>query len=255
MARDEALLYSLEPLPAALRFYAWDSPTISLGCFQRFDDLSRLYPRLRSLPVVRRPTGGGAILHDREITYCLVLDDSFEPARRSPAALYRLAHECWRTAILAADAAAPPAASNHVQAPRAINSTDDARPARSPVLAPDSMPLPAPRSGPFFCFEKPGRTDLLLGDRKLLGSAQRRIPGRVLQHGSLLLQQRFPDHPGIALEIDSPAAIDALRTDFARLLAASLNLTPRDTTWSPDLLSSAQARRAQFASADWTRRR
>src|SRR5438270_929564 len=68
MAADEVLLeHSIATGRPALRFYTWDSPTLSLGYFQKFAD------RLRGLPVVRRQTGGGAIVHDHELTYAFSL--------------------------------------------------------------------------------------------------------------------------------------------------------------------------------------
>ncbi len=102
MARDEHLLYSNAFRPASLRIYGWSPPTISLGYFQSIAEVGKLPEDVRSLAVVRRTTGGGAILHDREITYCLVVDDSIPIARRAPAELYRVVHECWRK-VLAAD--------------------------------------------------------------------------------------------------------------------------------------------------------
>ena len=123
MARDEHLLHSEALRPAVLRLYAWTPPTISLGYFQRYADVARLPADVRNLPVVRRITGGGAILHDREVTYCLVLDDSVPVATQPPLALYQLVHDCWR---LAAPPGAPPIES-----------------------APDHFPLPSPRTGPF----------------------------------------------------------------------------------------------------------
>ena len=98
MARDEHLLHSAPLRPAVLRLYAWTPPTISLGYFQRYADVAGLPADLRDLPVVRRITGGGAILHDREVTYSLVLDNSVPVATQTPLALYQLVHECWRLA-------------------------------------------------------------------------------------------------------------------------------------------------------------
>src|SRR5947199_97360 len=73
MAADDALLEGTATSGRpALRFYAWDPPTLSLGYFQPAAD--RLAdPRLAALPFVRRPTGGGAIVHHHELTYALAL--------------------------------------------------------------------------------------------------------------------------------------------------------------------------------------
>lgn len=229
MGRDEHLLYSESLRPAALRIYGWTPPTISLGYFQAFDEVERLPEDVRGLAVVRRPTGGGAILHDREVTYCLAADGSLPAARAAPAVLYRLVHECWRATLARAGVVSE--------------------------LAPDHMPLPSPRSGPFFCFEKPGKTDLLLGERKLLGSAQRRIAGRVLQHGSLLLGQRFASHPGADLGGPAADAVAAWVADFVPRLAAALDLTPRPHGWTAAELADVAQRRGRYAADEWSRMR
>lgn len=229
MARDEHLLFSDRLRPAALRVYAWSPPTISLGYFQRFADLAALPADVRSLAVVRRTTGGGAILHDREVTYCLVLDDRVPVARQAPVALYRLVHECWRAALTP-------------EGPQ-------------PELAPDHFPMPRPRTGPFFCFERPGRTDLIVGADKLLGSAQRRIPGRVLQHGSLLLGQRYASHPGADLGEPPPRIVAEWTDRFVQLLAQRLALESCAAEWTPEELADVALRRQRYAGEDWTRRR
>jgi len=229
MARDEHLLYAEDRRPAAIRLYAWSPPTISLGCFQRYARIAELPAELRRLPVVRRPTGGGAILHDCEVTYCLVLDETLPLARQAPAALYRFVHGCWQQA-LRADALAV-------------------------ALAPEHLPFPSPRGGPFFCFEKPGRTDLVLGGLKLLGSAQRRIRGRVLQHGSLLLGRRFAAHPGADLGAPPPQHVERWVQGFLDGLAAGLGLELCAAEWTAADLAGVQMRRARYASDAWTRRR
>ena len=72
MAGDEALLEAATAGGASLRFYTWSAPTLSLGYFQsqsiRFSDA-----RLTGLPWLRRPTGGGALVHYHELTYALAL--------------------------------------------------------------------------------------------------------------------------------------------------------------------------------------
>jgi lipoate-protein ligase A len=122
-------------------------------------------------------------------------------------------------------------------------------------LAPEEFPFPSPRSGPFFCFEKPGRTDLLLDGGKLLGSAQRRVPGHVLQHGSLILGRRFASHPGAHLG-DPPAdRVDAWSERFVSILSERLDLAPRAACWTSEQLEEVARRRDVYASEDWTRRR
>lgn len=221
MARDEHLLHAADIAPGALRIYEWSPATISLGYFQSFSEVAKLPAPANQLAVVRRLTGGGAILHDREITYCLVLSDNVEPAKRSPAELYRLVHGCWRDAI-------------------------DADVAQSIELAPEEFPLPSPRSGPFFCFAKPGRTDLLLGADKVLGSAQRRIPGRVMQHGSLILGPSLVSQGGTHLAEPPREMVERWVADFVARLARALNLQPQPAEWSPQRLADVASRRTRY---------
>lgn len=229
MARDEHLLYSEEFRPAAVRIYGWSPPTISLGCFQRYARVAELPDELRKLAVVRRPTGGGAILHDREITYCLVVDDSVPIARKAPVDLYLLVHSIWRDVLASSGLRSEP--------------------------APEHLPFPSPRSGPFFCFEKPGRTDLIVGGDKLLGSAQRRIPGRVMQHGSLLLGKRFAAHPGADIGCPSSDQVETWIGAFLERLADELSLSRRAARWGNEQAEDIERRRTRYASDDWTHRR
>src|SRR5688500_20216584 len=83
MAVDEALLESaaLENR-CTLRFYRWSEPTLSLGYFQRYED-RRQHAASLSCACVRRASGGGAILHDHELTYSLAVPPT-HPLARSP---------------------------------------------------------------------------------------------------------------------------------------------------------------------------
>ena len=72
MAADEVLLLAAEAGVASLRFYGWSSPTLSLGYFQS-EKVCRADPLLGSLPFVRRPTGGQALVHHHELTYALAV--------------------------------------------------------------------------------------------------------------------------------------------------------------------------------------
>ena len=242
MARDEHLLHN-PAVSAALRLYGWDPPTISLGYFQRFATVRELPEEVRDLPVVRRQTGGGAILHDQEVTYCLVVDGALPIAQQSPDKLYRLAHHAWADALGA-----------------------DGVPVE---MAPDEYPMPSPRTGPFFCFEKPGRTDLTIDGVKLLGSAQRRLlqrerdaatgaqpsksaAGRVLQHGSLLLDQRFAAHPGCALGAPTADTVARWTQSFITRVAEQLELDASPANWTAAQLADVDQRRKRYAETAWT---
>ena len=92
MALDEALLDEVaeDPTHAVLRTYGWSAPTLSLGYFQKVAD-AEADPRWRGAPIVRRPTGGGAIWHHHEVTYAVVVPGDHALARHA-VDLYRATH-------------------------------------------------------------------------------------------------------------------------------------------------------------------
>jgi lipoate-protein ligase A len=91
MARDEALLRAVGAgeTPPVLRLYAWSPPTLSLGFGQRAADADRARLAERGWGLVRRLTGGRAILHTDELTYCIVLPADHALAQGSVVESYR----------------------------------------------------------------------------------------------------------------------------------------------------------------------
>jgi lipoate-protein ligase A len=172
MARDEAMLDAVaeDPSCALLRTYGWSEPTLSLGYFQPVA-LADGEPRWRGQPLVRRPTGGGAIWHHHELTYALVLPAA-HPLARPSSALYQGVHAALARLLQA-------------------HGIDVQR------RGPDAPPQSAGR--PFLCFADRDPEDLVVHGIKLVGSAQRRRSGAVLQHGSMLLQSspRTPELAGL----------------------------------------------------------
>ncbi|HMS15890.1 MAG TPA: hypothetical protein PKA37_03545 [Planctomycetota bacterium] len=156
MATDDVLL-ECGPTPL-LRFYGWSEPTLSLGHFQGLRGPPFVLPE-KPQSVVRRMTGGGAILHDQELTYSVILEET-----------HPLLHGLETQASYAV---------LHEPIIRALR-----------LLGIDAAPGTAPSAGgesTFYCFERITPMDLRVGNLKLVGSAQRRKAGRVLQHGSILL--------------------------------------------------------------------
>jgi lipoyl(octanoyl) transferase len=90
MARDEALLLSAEKGVASFRLYTWSEATLSLGYFQP-EALRQSDPLLATLPFVRRSSGGGAIVHHREVTYALALPNGL-PWQTKESWLCRMHH-------------------------------------------------------------------------------------------------------------------------------------------------------------------
>lgn len=230
MAVDEVLLeWSGRTGTCGLRFYAWDEPTLSLGYFQAYDDRAG-HAASRACPVVRRATGGGAILHDRELTYSLVVPRA-HPLGAERVALYRAVHDAL-VALLARGGVA----ARLCQSPR----------------EPDG------RREPFLCFQRRSPGDVVAGGFKIAGSAQRRSRDAVLQHGSVLLD-RSPAAP----EIEAPTEMAQVAADPAGLievwlphLAAGLGVEWHRGPLSHSERDQAEALvRTKYGCEDWTRNR
>jgi len=229
MARDEALLQLVgagDSLPT-LRLYQWSEPTISLGYFQPYADCAKLDPPLRELPVVRRATGGGAILHDLELTYSLTLPLAHPLVGNNPRGLYELAH----AAVIATLAELGVAVARS-------GFCDDSGAAR----------------GPFFCFARRHEADLLLGDQKITGSAQRRTKHAILQHGSIVLATRFAQHPTATLDLPFAATVERVRSFFPVRFSQSAKTPWCAGEWLASELAIASELREKYVGNEWTRR-
>lgn len=159
MAIDHALLDGVRAQGRpALRLYGWRPACLSLGRNQRARgvfDAGRA--AARGLDVVRRPTGGRAVLHDRELTYAVAAPIHLLDG---PRAGYRTINRALVAALRGL----------RVDAELALD---------APTTGPDA---PEP------CFRRPAAGEVVVGGRKLVGSAQRCERGALLQHGSLLLE-------------------------------------------------------------------
>ncbi len=163
MAIDEALLIGVNKgtTPPTVRVYAWDPPTVSLGYAQRIDaELDLEAVRRSGFGVVRRPTGGRAVLHAGELTYSVVGPAGEEPLGRSIMEAYE------------AIAQALAAGLSH------LGIDVELAQVATEAMSRDGASPP--------CFASAGRYELVIGGRKLIGSAQRRVGRGVLQHGSVL---------------------------------------------------------------------
>jgi lipoate-protein ligase A len=169
MARDRQLLDELVAgqRPATLRFYSWSPACISLGVGQPEEILDLDAVRAAGLDVVQRPTGGQALLHDRELTYSVVA------SQQDPVVGGTLMH------------------SYH-----AISEALLAGLAKLGIDGQGAPCEPRPAAGlTAVCFASASAEEVLVGGRKLLASAQWRSRGAFLQHGSLLLEDRQADLP------------------------------------------------------------
>jgi lipoate-protein ligase A len=246
MALDEALMaHASRTGHWVLRVYSWSSPTLSFGRNQvALDAYDRGRLAERGIDVVRRPTGGRAILHDREVTYSVVgpalnagdLGESYARINRLlVAALHRLGLEA-----------------------EVVDRTEPSM--KNPELE---------RRGPLPCFHHPSAGEITLHGRKLVGSAQWRCSDALLQHGSILVDDDQVQLASLATamtgEIPRPATLrDALRrtpseSEVAKVLFEAVqeleDPSARELDLDAELLDRANTLRHHYLDDGWTWRR
>lgn len=226
---DEAATTGRDAVPT-LRFYTWSRPSLSLGYFQSQSLIEPRHKPNEHLQVVRRSTGGGAIMHHHELTYSITVP---VPAGDSGARLelYSGIH-----------AAIAETLSDHGVVAKPYR--EDGR-------------LAGVESA-FLCFQRRTDEDLIVSGYKILGSAQRRSKRAVLQHGSLLLRasEHANELPGI-WELTSKL-IDA--ADLSERLSESIGQR-WGTRFEPGLPTEPEKTRAdqiltqRFGNSQWMSRR
>lgn len=231
MAVDEALLErGVREGVGSLRLYRWSEPTLSLGYFQTLESRQEHLASL-DCTLVRRLSGGGAIMHDREWTYSLVI-----PARhrlaREPLNLYDTIHRgvidmLCRWGVEAAQ-----------------------------VQANETTPDPQA----FLCFQRRAAGDVHLPHRnaKILGSAQRRRRGVILQHGSLLLErsQAAPELAGLRDLAQLPVSDHEFVHKWVAMFAQSFKITEPVEALPAQVLADAQElERERYLNPTWNARR
>jgi lipoate-protein ligase A len=160
MAVDEAILTAVTAVTAmpTLRLYAWSPPCLSLGYGQKSADIDLARVARHGWDTVRRPTGGRAILHDAELTYSVSLPPDHPLAAQGILESYRHINSALVAGLILLD------------------------------LSPRSERLPSRRPSPDpVCLNTLSDYEITVAGRKLIGSAQLRRRGAVLQHGSLPL--------------------------------------------------------------------
>lgn len=167
MALDEALLDEVSEPEARpqtyLRFYQWSRPTLSLGFAQKPERVVNLeYCSVHGIDVVRRPTGGKAVLHHHELTYSVISNDAVIFPIGNIAKTYRRIGHALQSGLRILG----------------IETTLAQSCGRSAAMG----PLPAA------CFAVSNHFEVLAQNRKLVGSAQRRTKTGFLQHGSILIE-------------------------------------------------------------------
>jgi lipoate-protein ligase A len=253
MGVDEALLIdAAEHGIGTLRFYTWNEPTLSLGYFQRYEDRYQ-HAASRDCDCVRRQTGGGAILHDKELTYSITLPPQHALTRHSET-LYTVVHEAFIQVL--ADLMDGERFPFHLRRVGEVSNSSSVR------------------DEPFLCFQRrtPGDviaasqnrpTDVDVPDTfsavgiKILGSAQRRSRGALLQHGSLLLAKSAaaPELPGYT-DVTGAGFSSVTLATLAQKLEKALQVagTPSELTASLES-KAAELANTKYGADAWTKRR
>jgi lipoate-protein ligase A len=187
MATDEALLKAVQQglAPVTVRFYRWATATVSLGYFQAAKDVDREAIARRGFGLVRRPTGGRAILHDDELTYSIVAPASAIPGGRSVGRSYLEISRALMRGL-------------QILGVEARVGEDKATRDNSPAV----------------CFALSTRADLTAQGQKIIGSAQVRREGFILQHGSI----------PVALDLEKHAAVFGAEEGMLALAAKAKGL-------------------------------
>ena len=160
MALDEAIALSVRrhDAPPSLRFYGWDSLSLSIGCFQKSADLDLAYCKKALISVIRRPTGGRAILHGDELTYSFSARSDQPPFSRGLLDSYRSISSAFCRAL------------------KKIGVDAEAKMSKERGRVLTRSPL---------CFASSSYGEILVDHRKLVGAAQKRWQDGLLQQGSV----------------------------------------------------------------------
>lgn len=164
MALDEAIAFAVRKdiVPPTLRFYGWKMPSVSLGCFQKVSDIDIEYCNGENIPVVRRPTGGRAILHRDEITYSFSVKTTSGFFSKGLLDSYKKISSALCLALSKSGVSPELKLKKEPRHPLFDNQT------KSPM-----------------CFQSVSYGEISVNDRKVIGSAQKRWTDGLLQQGSV----------------------------------------------------------------------
>ncbi|MFJ7826766.1 biotin/lipoate A/B protein ligase family protein [Psychrobacillus sp. NPDC096623] len=167
MAMDEALLdwHSEGLIPPVIRFYEWNPATLSIGYFQSVEkEIDMEAVKSLGLGFVRRPTGGRGVLHEHELTYSVIVTESYPSMPATVTEAYRVISEGLLLGFqnLGLDA--------YFSVPNSDEQKENLKKPKSAV-----------------CFDTPSWYELVVEGKKVAGSAQTRQKGVILQHGAILL--------------------------------------------------------------------
>lgn len=203
MAIDEALLYSVEEgfSPPVFRLYQWDPPCLSLGYTQRVEGIDLEACNRLGIDIVRRITGGRAVLHDQELTYSLIFPLDHPLGRKSIYESFYSINHCIITALRILGIKAS-----------IFNKFKGIFKLRYENYDNNISKIN--------CFMSLNINDIGVNGKKLVGSAQRRLGKAVLHHGSILLSLRAEMLLAVFPEWDSMEWVNSRITSLNEQLGA-----------------------------------
>lgn len=224
MAIDEAILkaHAAGQVPPTIRFYGWQPAAVSLGYFQKAaEEVDWQECRRQGIDVVRRLTGGRAVLHDLELTYSIVVAENHPLVPPTITASYRFFCQGLLEGLKLLGIEA------QMSMPRAAYGQTKRRSQHASSA----------------CFDAPSHYEVTYNGRKIIGSAQVRKEGVILQHGSILLEFN-PQQVASVLKLPSEAKarLAELLAERAGSLECALG---RQITWE----QVCQALKASFGPA------
>lgn len=160
MQTDISLAENISSDEIVLRFYRWKPYCISLGANQDFDDINIANTKKDGLDVVKRPTGGRAVLHSEELTYAIFFPEGF----LTPRQVYNEVNFALRGGLVMYD-------------PKLSDIELESQNNLSRIYKENKT---------FTCFSTSAKSELKYRGKKLVGSAQRKFKNAILQHGSIL---------------------------------------------------------------------
>ncbi|MFO0879350.1 MAG: lipoate--protein ligase family protein [Gemmataceae bacterium] len=224
MAADDLLLDAATSGTASLRFYGWDTATLSLGYFQAAQP-AHTSPALASLPWLRRRTGGAALVHHHELTYALALPPDMVGSFVTSGWIVRV-HQSVQAAL-----------------------------AEYGIVA--DLCAAEQRLGEVLCFLHHTPGDLVLAGHKIAGSAQRKQRGALLQHGGILLAQS--EHtlqlPGLTELTGRQLPSQELAARIIAWLEATCDWQTVPTAWTASEQAVRPAHADRYRDPAWNHRR
>lgn len=258
MAMDEALLnfVSRGEIDSVIRFYTWDPATLSIGYFQRLKkeiDIEKV--KEKGYGLVRRQTGGRGVLHDKELTYSVIVPESHPNMPKTVTEAYRVISQGLLEGfkLLGFDA--------YFAVPKSKEEREKLKQPRSSV-----------------CFDAPSWYELVVEGRKIAGSAQTRQKGVILQHGSILkdididdlfdmfifkndrlkdkMKQAFVDKAVAINDIsDKTISIEEMEVAFEKGFQKGLNINFKPLELTKEQQAEVKELAEKYKSEEWTYRK